>query len=232
MPRRSLKSLQAKEEKAQQQMWALLYMTPGNLTDEDLRWAEEELARLESMTDEDLEEYYRSPAGQAEIAYERKLEKEEAGPIEQRPNALGRKLIRAGKLEFYQAIHSRVLKGLPRKKIAEELGVSIHRVKMALRALRRLTGQNYEHHRHGNNPEEFNRCPQCRGYFNRGTKKLHGEKLDGTPERRRKHKQKEIPESRLDVELGETDDEHDSIDQAYMKDQSKEGFPRPCAVCG
>src|SRR5262245_59008040 len=210
MPRRSLKSLQAREEKAQQQMLALLYMTPVNLSGEDLRKVEEEIERIESMTDEDLRNYYRSPIGLAEIEYDKKIEREiaewEATSLEQRPTSLGRKLIRCGKLEFYREIHARLIRGMSRKKIAAELGVSIHRLKIALRALRRLTGEDYKHHRHGN-PVEFNRCPQCRGYANSGNRKPYDEKLDGTAEPRRKHKRNEISQSRRNMQRGETDEE-------------------------
>jgi len=56
--------------------------------------------------------------------------------------------------------------------------------------------------------------------------------LDGTPEPRRKHKRKEIPQSRLNIQPGETGNENESFDKTYMKIQAKYGLPRPCAVCG
>jgi len=236
MPRLTKKALKARLEKAHQQWGSLvLFGIPVNVSDETLRKAEEEAARIESMTDEELEEYYRSPAGRAELEYERKLEREveeaEAIPIEERPNPLGRKLIRRGKLEYYQKVATRVAQGIPRKKIADELGVSVSAIKFALRVVRRLTGQDYTHHNH-TTWEDSMRCPQCRSHLNTNTHKPYGEKLDGTPEPRRKHKRKEIPQSRFNIQPGESDNENDSFDKTYMKIQAEYGFPRPCAVCG
>jgi hypothetical protein len=240
MPRLTKKALKARLEKAQEQWESLVWMVPVNVPEEDLRKAEEEAARIESMTDEELEEYYRSPAGLAELAYERQLEREfeemESIPIEQRPNPLGRKLIREGKLEYYQNVATRVTQGIQRKKIADELGVSLSAIKFALRVVRRLTGQDYTHHKH-NTWEDSTRCPQCRGYLNSDTHKPYGEKLDGTRETRRKHKRKEIPQSELIGQPGGTDNEDENLEQAYidltyLKSQSKKGFPRFCAICG
>ena len=144
MPRLTKKALKTKLEKAHEQ-WGRLVMfgVPVAVSEEDLRKAEEKAARFESMTDDELDEYYRSPAGCAELDHERELDREleeiEAIPIEQRPNPLGRKLIRRGKLEFYQNVLSRVGQGIPRKKIAEELEVSVNTIKVALRVARRLT---------------------------------------------------------------------------------------------
>jgi hypothetical protein len=91
MPRLTKKALKARLEKAHEQWGSLvLFGLPVDVSEEDLRKAEEEAARIESMTDKELEEYYLSPAGCAELAYERKIEREleeiEATPIEQRPS--------------------------------------------------------------------------------------------------------------------------------------------------
>ena len=139
MPRRSRKLLKAREEEAQRQMLALLSMTSVNLSDEDLRQVEEEIQRVELMTDAELQVYYSSSEGLADIACAQEVEQTfkqlEATPIEQRPNLLGRKLLRSGKLEFYQQIHTRVVKGVPRKVIADELGIASN----CLNALFRLS---------------------------------------------------------------------------------------------
>jgi len=239
MPRQTKKALKARLEKAHEQWVTLALMVPVKWSEEDLRKAEEETARFELMTDEELDEYYRSPEGLAELAYERQLDREqeefEAIPIEERPNPLGRRLIRRGKVEFYQNVVTRVVQGMPRQKIADELRVSVDTIKIALRVVRRLTGQDYTRHQH-KKLADFNRCPQCRGYANSGNRKPYDEKLDGTAEPRRKHKRNEISQSRRNMQRGETDEEDENteqtyIDQTYMKNQSKEGFPRPCAVC-
>jgi len=193
MPRRSKKILKAREEKAHEQWWALLEMTPLNVSEDELRRVEEEIAQIESMTDEELQAYYSTPEGLVEIAQEREFNLQwEATPIEQRSNPLGRKLIRRGKLEFYREIHTRLIRGMPRKKIAHELGllygrkISSDTVKVAIRGLRKLTGQDYRHHHHRG--EDFNKCSQCRGYAYQGSN-FYGEdkrrlqrkkKLDGT----------------------------------------------------
>jgi len=108
---------------------------------------------------------------------------------------------------------------MPRKKIAAELQISIHTVKMVLRVLRRLTGQDHRNHRH-KDEEQFNHCPQCRSYSNWDTRKLYDEKLDETPEPRRKRKRKEIPESRLGGRTG------------YIDRQPGEIGSYNCPVCG
>jgi hypothetical protein len=194
MPRRSKKVLEAKEKKAQEQFLILLCMTPSTLAEEDLRQAEQEIARIESMSDEELRAYYQSPEGLAEIVEYRELKREldelEAMPIDQRPSLLGRKLIRSATLELYREIHSRVVRGEKRKKIAYELGISINTLKMALRALRRHTGNDYETHlkthRH-RTWEEKTKCPQCRGHI------YEGHNTYGEDKRRVQREKREIP---------------------------------------
>jgi hypothetical protein len=218
MPRRSKKILTARHHKAQEQMLALLEMTPAKISEEYLRRAEEEIARFEPMSDKELEAYYRTPEGIAEIAEYRELEREfkewETTPIEQRSNPLGRKLIRRGKLEFYLEINARVVRGMPRKKIVDELSllyrkrISANTIKVALRALRKLTRQDYRHHSHRG--VDFNHCPQCRGYAYQG-RNLHGE------DRRRLQRKKKIDEivradsDRLERLADETESEESGI---------------------
>jgi hypothetical protein len=199
MPRRSKKVLEAREKKAQEQFLTLLCMTPSTLSEEDLRQAEQEIARIESMTDEELHAYYQSPDGLAVIAeyreQERELEELEATPIEQRPNPLGRKLIRHGKLEFYQKIHARVMAGVPRKQIAEELDISVNTLKIALRTLRKLTGDDYETHKKTHRHQSWSdttKCPQCRAHIN------EGHNVFGEDKRRVQRQKREVPISQLD----------------------------------
>ena len=72
IPRRSRKVLMARQEKAQEQMSALMGMTPVNISEEDLRWAEEEFQKIESMTDAELHDYYTSdPDGISEDRFRR-----------------------------------------------------------------------------------------------------------------------------------------------------------------
>lgn len=195
MPRRSKKILKDREQKAQEQFRALLELTPFNISEHDSQLIEQEIVRIDSMTDAQLQAYYRTPEGLAEIAEYRAMEKElddlEAMPIEQRPDPLGRKLIRREKLEFYREIEVRAMRGMPRRRIADELSllyrkrISANTIKMALRALRKLTGQDYRNHKH--REEDFKKCPQCRGYAYQGTN-LHGE------DRRRLQRKKKIDE--------------------------------------
>jgi hypothetical protein len=79
---------------------------------------------------------------------------------------------------------------MPWKQIAAELGVSVDTIKIALRVVRRLTGQDYTRHQH-KTPEDFNRCRQCRGFVNQDTRSEY----DLNP--RRRHKKNEIPVSRI-----------------------------------
>src|SRR5262245_45448325 len=226
--RQTKKALKARLEKAHEQWVTLALMVPVKWSEEDLRKAEEETARFELMTDEELEEYYRSPEGLAELAYERKLDREEeefeAIPIEERPNPLGRRLIRRDKLEFYQNVLTKVGQGMPWKKIAAELGVSVSTIKMALRVVRRLTGKDHRHDQH-KNPEDFNECRQCRGFVNQGTRSEY----DSNP--RRRHKKNEIPlslikyPSRSGKEL--TDDEKlERLSSSGRKDGNRRAYRR------
>ena len=208
-------------------MGALMGMTPFNLSEEDMRQAEEEFQKIESMTDAELQVYYSTdPDGISEMASMQKEAEEseewERTPIEKRRSPLGRKLIRPGLLELYQQIYDRVAKGVPRKVIASELGISEHRLKMALRNLRRLTGQDPKSlgKSHVHKGDEYKRCPQCRGYENQDVRSEY----DSNP--RRRHKKKEIPVSRMNLP-GEHDENLDWLSDPDRQDGNRRKYKPP-----
>jgi DNA-directed RNA polymerase specialized sigma24 family protein len=181
--RRTVKLLNSRLQKAQQQILALLEMTPLNVTEEEWAFADAELDADDIVALE--AEYYEADYGRG---------------LEALQNPLGRKLFRRGKLEFYREILNRVMSGMPRKQIAEELNVSLSTVKQALRTIRRLTNQDYTHHRH--DADDFYRCPQCRGYASKDSRSEYNPL--------RKRKQKEIPISYFNLQ-GSSDQKLDYL---------------------